>query len=157
MHHPLRQVVYISRASGRIAARDLVRIQSDSLPRNLRLRVSGFLIYSGGYFLQMLEGPNAAILETLERIAADDRHTDITRVYDRPGDRRLARGWSMAVFNLDQYGDPSHLDGDPRLGLVEATLNMTQIQHRAHNRLRLDLAALRDTIRGDLPTLEDAA
>ncbi|NCO21702.1 MAG: BLUF domain-containing protein [Rhodobacterales bacterium] len=62
---------------------------------NTRDDISGALICRRDIFVQMLEGPEAALEATFGRIARDDRHLNITRHLVRPVTRRMFGQWSM--------------------------------------------------------------
>ena len=63
---------------------------------NSRKEVTGALLYSSGYFAQVLEGPRASIETVFERIQRDQRHKDVT-VLECAGIRlRDFPAWSMA-------------------------------------------------------------
>lgn len=105
----------------------------ESVANNRRDDVTGALICDHRWFAQVLEGPEAAISATFERILRDRRHTDVRLVRLQPAPvRRFAPWWMTAVAHRDdnadlfrQYGerdgfDPQSMTPD-RLGdLVEA-------------------------------------
>jgi hypothetical protein len=66
--------------------------------------VSGVLIFDGANFCQYLEGPDAAVLTLIARIAMDTRHTDFSIKHQGAfqSQRRFAT-WSMA-YALDEDG-----------------------------------------------------
>lgn len=66
--------------------------------------VTGVLIFDGAHFCQYLEGPAAAVLTLVGRIALDTRHTHFSIKHQGsfPSQRRFAT-WSMA-YALDEDG-----------------------------------------------------
>ncbi len=69
-------VAYSSRATEDFSDSDLVELLTLSRRNNIRLGLTGVLLYRGGRFLQYLEGPEQAVAERIEIIAADTRHDD---------------------------------------------------------------------------------
>jgi hypothetical protein len=96
----MRQIIYSSRWSD-IARRDidltLQQVVGKSIQNNRLVDVTGFLLARDGLFLQLLEGPDRGVGETFKRIAADERHSDITVISDTAADRRLFQQWNMAA------------------------------------------------------------
>lgn len=74
----------------------------DSSKRNNTLRgVTGALLFSGGYFCQVIEGEQSKIEELFEIIQMDDRHGDITVLHFEPLDRRNFENWAMAFAGAE--------------------------------------------------------
>jgi hypothetical protein len=62
---------------------------------NAAVAVTGLLIVGGRRFLQVLEGPEAAVRSTYERIARDPRHFAVVVLADGPVAERSFAKWSM--------------------------------------------------------------
>ena len=96
----LVRLLYASRAAASVDADALRTILKQSMANNPGLGVTGVLCFSGGLFLQVLEGGRANVNRLYNRIAADPRHTDVELLcYEEIGERRFA-GWSMGQVNL---------------------------------------------------------
>jgi hypothetical protein len=93
---PLLQLTYASRPFGFDGA-TLQGILMDARRCNARDGVTGALICRDDLFLQMLEGPEAAVEATFGRIARDDRHVEVRPLTRRVigDDGRLFAAWSM--------------------------------------------------------------
>jgi hypothetical protein len=63
--------------------------------RNLASGVTGMLWFDGISFVQVLEGEHGAVGDTVGRILADRRHTNIDLVGDRPVAHRMFGSWGM--------------------------------------------------------------
>jgi hypothetical protein len=99
----LSQLIYISRSLlERQIERGLGAIQTSSARNNGDLSVSGLLLYSGGHFLQILEGREAVVERVFQKISGDPRHTDVTRLICQRIESRLFENWKMALLNLDR-------------------------------------------------------
>ena len=59
------------------------------------------LLYKDGNFMQVLEGPAAAVRDLHERINRDPRHTGLITLMERPVTQRQFADWSMGFRNLD--------------------------------------------------------
>ena len=62
---------------------------------NARDGLTGALIARGDIYLQLLEGPAAAVATTFARIAVDNRHLAVTRLSEIETDARLFPNWTM--------------------------------------------------------------
>jgi hypothetical protein len=88
------QLIYVSRSFGFDAA-TLAGILLDARRRNPPDGITGALICREDLYLQLLEGPEAAVEACFARIGKDDRHVNvrlISRAYGRP---RLFPQWAM--------------------------------------------------------------
>lgn len=91
---PLAQIVYSSKPFG-FTASVLDDILTVSRARNSRDDITGTLICRGDMYLQLIEGPHAALQATYARITADDRHLDIDLLVSRDVTDRLFPQWAM--------------------------------------------------------------
>jgi hypothetical protein len=97
----LTQLIYTSTAAREYDAQELRAILESSTRRNAQNGVTGLLMYSQGTFMQVLEGEDAAIDETMGRIGLDARHHSVFELSREPiGEREFSR-WSMGFYSLD--------------------------------------------------------
>jgi FAD-dependent sensor of blue light len=68
---------------------------------NPTMNITGALLYSGGYFCQVIEGPEEAIEELFETIQMDDRHGSVTVLHFEPIERRGFSEWAMALAGIE--------------------------------------------------------
>jgi blue light- and temperature-responsive anti-repressor len=71
---------------------------------NLRVGVTGALMFNADVFAQVLEGPRRGVEETFERIQRDTRHGDVTVLQCGPVESRGFAGWSMAFVGRPVVG-----------------------------------------------------
>jgi hypothetical protein len=90
----LTQLIYTSQPFGFDDAM-LNGILSDARRCNARDDITGALICRADVYLQLLEGPEAAVVAAFSRIAKDNRHLDVVRLSCEPVAERLFPGWSM--------------------------------------------------------------
>ena len=111
----LVRLIYASRwavPEGRVLDEEVRKIVIASMNNNRLVNVTGLLLVHDGWFVQALEGPAAGVRETYERVAMDQRHTDVTLIVlwdgqggDGPGGTAdmvaLANGRGVKVVRLD--------------------------------------------------------
>jgi hypothetical protein len=88
------RLIYVSRPFGFDMAM-LNGILLDARDINSRKDITGALICRADMYLQLLEGPEAAVEATYARILNDDRHMDVTRLVAGPAASRLFPKWAM--------------------------------------------------------------
>lgn len=104
----LVRLMYASRAADSVDQEALLAILRKSKAENTANGITGVLCFSGGIFLQLLEGGRQQVNTLYNRIAADERHRDVVLLsYEEIGERRFA-GWSMGQVNLSRL-NPSLL------------------------------------------------
>ena len=98
----LVRLMYASRAVPSVDQDELVAILRKSKANNPSQGVTGVLCFSEGIFLQALEGGRSAVNQLYNRIASDNRHTQVELLsYGEIGERRFA-GWSMGQVNISR-------------------------------------------------------
>jgi hypothetical protein len=96
----LVRLMYASRSSAEVNQVELQAILKKSKTNNPGLGVTGVLCFSGGIFLQVLEGGRLAVSQLYNRISNDKRHHDVALLsYEEIEERRFAC-WSMGQVNL---------------------------------------------------------
>lgn len=90
------QLVYISTARQPISNEMLETILGSSRRNNSEAGVTGLLVAGSRRFLQALEGPEQAVLDTYARIKTDPRHHALVLLTGRSADSRAFGDWSMA-------------------------------------------------------------
>lgn len=97
----INQLVYLSEAMQKMSREELISIQEISRKNNEPIEVTGSLFYNGGWFLQILEGPAAALKRLYNKIEKDPRHRNSRVIYNEPAKFRTFGRWSMNMINLD--------------------------------------------------------
>ncbi len=105
----LIRITYMSRptAPSRQSGFDatVARIEEQSQRHNLRHGLTGALLVSPAWFIQVLEGPEGVTTSLMDRISRDPRHRDVRVFEQREIDRRLFGAFSMHVDGFDRV-DP---------------------------------------------------
>ncbi len=100
------RLIYISTARRELSKSELDTILRISRRNNQSVGVTGLLIVGGRRFLQALEGPADMVMETYERIGADDRHFAEVVLSKRPIAQRGFSQWAMGYQPAaDLHGD----------------------------------------------------
>lgn len=95
------QLIYCSQASAAPTSDELHALLAQSRGKNDRLDVSGILVYEDGVFLQVLEGPDEAVLGLRETIECDPRHHGFRQLHLAAIEGREFGDWSMAFAAPD--------------------------------------------------------
>jgi hypothetical protein len=90
------QLAYISTAKGPVDQALLDEILSVSRRNNMPAGVTGLLVSGGRRFLQVLEGPDQAVLATYARVQSDPRHRGFVLIGCEQVSERAFGEWSMA-------------------------------------------------------------
>ncbi len=91
----LVMAAYISSATQLIDDEGLLEILKVSRINNSRDAITGMLLYKRGNFIQVLEGPEEKVTETLAKVRRDTRHTGMIVMFKKPIEDRFFGQWSM--------------------------------------------------------------
>lgn len=104
--HDLARLSFISRRS---AANDvksfdeeLDTITEQSRRNNKALNLTGALLFSKGYFCQVLEGEREAVEAMFETIQMDNRHSDVFVLEFEPTQFRRFTDWARTFVDTDR-------------------------------------------------------
>jgi hypothetical protein len=128
----LVRLLYASRAQDSVNQATLTEILAKSRGNNPGQGITGVLCFSGGTFLQVLEGGRMPVNKLYNKIATDPRHRDVILLsYDEIQERRFAN-WSMGQVNLSRINpallikysesavlDPYAVSGNASMALFE--------------------------------------
>ncbi len=97
----LERLVYCSRARIDTASLQAIsELLGVSRRNNVRDDLTVALAVNDGWFLQVIEGPDAALDRLLRRLAEDPRHTDVELLSRRPVSGRLFPDWTMVAARI---------------------------------------------------------
>jgi hypothetical protein len=117
---PVHQLIYVSLAQKKMLKSDLYIILRKARKNNEHSDVTGLLVYSDEYFIQVLEGKKEVVKNLFKKISEDTRHSDIQILEERETSERAFLNWKMA------YSTPSLRDLANWSGLKNAT-NINQV------------------------------
>jgi hypothetical protein len=139
-----RRLVYCSKA--RFSTAQSI---DDALPgilqiaqaRNSACDVTGALLVCNGWFVQVLEGPMQAMLQTYGRITRDSRHDELTIIEATPTRDRHFPNWSICglrvspvdreivgVLSAGGAFDPTRLSAARALNLLTSVGKMQRMR-----------------------------
>ena len=101
----IRQVLYFSQETHPMRDKGLRALFEQSRAGNRRHEVTGLLLYVGGCFAQVLEGPPEPIGQLLANIRRDQRNCNVNVINDRELPGRQFPTWSMASLSRDLAGE----------------------------------------------------
>lgn len=96
----MRQLIYVSNASSDFVDGDAAAIIETSHRRNAEVGISGFLLFNGRNFLQLIEGEDEAISDLVMRLHADPRHAGMVIMEDHQAHERCCPNWAMHFISL---------------------------------------------------------
>lgn len=91
----LRSIAYTSRATREFVAKDLDALLLDARMFNASVEVTGALFYHSGEFFQYIEGSDASVDQTYQRIVRAGSHTAIEKLLDTEVQHRYFETWHM--------------------------------------------------------------
>lgn len=97
---PILSVVYVSSAAALLSDEELLTLLSQARRNNAQRSITGMLLYEEGNFMQAIEGPEAAVRETLQKIRVDPRHRGIQKLLEQRIPEREFGSWTMGYRNL---------------------------------------------------------
>jgi hypothetical protein len=104
----LVRLMYCSRSPDVASPETLAAIVAKSRANNPARGITGVLCSSGKIYLQVLEGGRAEVNALYNKIASDNRHTDVTMLcYEEIEERRFSH-WAMGQVSLNRI-NPSLL------------------------------------------------
>jgi hypothetical protein len=109
----LFSLIYVSSAPHQMSSEELVEILRVSHKNNAPRAITGMLLYKGGNFMQVLEGPEKDVREIFAKIEKDPRHHSIIVLAEEEIEERQFAAWEMAFVNLDDESirnEPAYSD-----------------------------------------------
>lgn len=91
-----QSLIYVSRATIGIGARDMIEILEKSTDLNRIDGVSGMLLFCEGEFMQCIEGEVGGVERTYARIQASKKHHSIVELLRLPVTKLQFSGWDWA-------------------------------------------------------------
>jgi hypothetical protein len=101
----LFHLIYFSRATEKMGPTGLDDILEVARERNAKCGITGLLLFEGGFFLQILEGPEAEVQALYKSIRKDQRHCEVFTICEYPVGKRHFDKWSMAHYEIQPSDD----------------------------------------------------
>ncbi|NEX20058.1 BLUF domain-containing protein [Thiorhodococcus mannitoliphagus] len=95
------RLIYRSTCTDKFMANEELRdLVEKSAENNRKLSVTGLLVLSGDQFLQVLEGPVAAVNDLYAHIVQDSRHHHPRLISYEPTEEIYFDDWGMSIVDL---------------------------------------------------------
>jgi hypothetical protein len=107
-------IAYVSVTTKPMAEADIVDILVESRANNIRLGLTGALLYHRQRFVQILEGPEEVVLTKYRTIGLDPRHRNIHELSREKIEARQFPEWTMGFRPLSPKA-MKKLDGFDRV------------------------------------------
>ena len=100
----MRSLTYVSSARTQWTEEELEGLLASARAWNEPRALTGMLLYSGGNFIQAVEGPDEQVAQVFDRIGADQRHRGLLVVLDEQVEERVFPDWTMGFRRTDPAG-----------------------------------------------------
>lgn len=103
---PVSRLIYasVSLVDGPVLE-EMRRIRDHAVVHNLAQGIRVALLYMNGWFVEWIEGPEAAIQALLNRVAQDRRHQGLRVIHNSFGRPRLFKPWIGAIVQSSERRD----------------------------------------------------
>ena len=98
----LVRMMYVSNATKGVGYHALKDILNKAVSNNRRDGLTGLLCYGVPHFLQVIEGPRAAVSRLLGSLYRDSRHEQVEVIEFAPVEQREFSRWEMKLVSLDE-------------------------------------------------------
>lgn len=103
------QILYISLASVPVTPLLIKSIKRKASVNNPRDGLTGILLSNSNMFMQLIEGEEEKVKKKYERIKKDERHKEITLIYEGERDVRFFENWSLLCKDIN-HCDPEFIN-----------------------------------------------
>ena len=97
---PVFRLIYVSRVARSVRFSDVEAIAHSAIARNTANGLTGMLLYTPSHFIQVLEGEERLVNETVARIQQDKRHSELRVIDAREVDAREFDVWAMVARHV---------------------------------------------------------
>lgn len=97
------RLLYISQAVPGLTSELVQEILKSAQRNNAASGLTGVLVHGGGMFMQVLEGPEHAVLRQYVKILDDRRHGGCRILHISPANDRMFEQWSMGMLEADPF------------------------------------------------------
>jgi hypothetical protein len=97
----LISLIYVSRSAESFHEHEIPDLLQQIRIANAKQQITGMLLYIGGSFLQVLEGPPELVDAVFSKLHTDKRHIQLRLIAREPLPDRAFEGWTMMHKTLD--------------------------------------------------------
>jgi hypothetical protein len=126
---PMLRLIYLSRVWRNMTNTQLDDILAESRKNNAKNKVTGLLCYGGSSFIQILEGPETAVIQLYGKISQDERHHGCMLLDIHLANKRIFENWAMAYVHSSKadFDELSDVIQGAHKKHEQAVSEMTQI------------------------------
>ncbi len=137
MSKSLLRILYTSKTHNRLSDVDLTRLLHQSRENNQRIQIHGILCYNHFDFIQVLEGPETAVITLYKKILDDERHYDCKLINICLSNKYIFNNWAMGYIDISQ-GDMRRLRQElpEKLSNDNADKFAYQLKHYLNNPIK---------------------
>ncbi len=115
--YELDQILYCSLLSEPMTQQEIEQLAARAANLNRMDHITGMLMHGDGVFVQLIEGPQAAVSHLWARILRDPRHMGVVQLYHRREvESRVCEGWGMQLVDRKAVQAMVH---DARVEIVQ--------------------------------------
>ena len=96
----LISLVYVSTSVVPFSKQDFLELLAKSRENNLKLGITGMLLFKDGNFLQVHEGDREKVHSLYQKITQDPRHAKLAGLFEGSSTERDFPDWSMGFHDL---------------------------------------------------------
>jgi len=111
MKEKIYQLLYLSSASHLMDHAELLSLLENARENNKKLGITGFMLYSDGNIIQLLEGKKEQVESLFEKILMDHRHFGAISLIKGYTESRDFPNWSMGFERVDPTKLESGIEG----------------------------------------------
>ncbi|MEM6801264.1 MAG: BLUF domain-containing protein [Bacteroidota bacterium] len=115
MENKIFQLLYLSSSSYLMNQEELLDILKKSRENNQYAGITGFMLYSEGNIIQLLEGQRDAVESLFSKISKDKRHFGVYCMLKEYSEKRDFPDWSMGFEHIEISKLEKEVDGVNKL------------------------------------------
>ncbi|MDJ0839466.1 MAG: BLUF domain-containing protein [Acidobacteriota bacterium] len=123
-------LLYLSKPNGLLDDGDYIQILLNAHEKNVKYGITGMLLATDAYFMQLLEGPKDKVRQLYKHIAKDKRHFDLFIMDEGEADRRYFSDWAMGFDYMNWLGNRNPSGLSPVLKSPEWNWTEEELKHR---------------------------
>jgi hypothetical protein len=123
----LYEIIYVSTMAAGTPVTAVPHIVARSRQNNKANDITGMLMFDGQRFAELLEGPRTAVLELIERIRLDSRHTHMEVLHHASIEERRFVRFSMAYVPVEEEEALARLEQSDGQAAVQRFLDLIPV------------------------------
>ncbi|TDQ33355.1 BLUF domain-containing protein [Zeaxanthinibacter enoshimensis] len=101
----IHAVIYISKADPGFSKGEVKEMLLKAKSYNRTHEITGCILYHKQQFLQLIEGAEKDVRELYRKLVEDNRHHEVTTLFDESSGTRIFPNWAMAFYEFEEEED----------------------------------------------------